>query len=149
MRSGFFVLLFIVNDVEEATSGVFVASGSNSMLLKTHVGLDLYPRNCRGQVSHAHQVEDRAGEGKLPVHFAHPSMAKLAHERNRLQPAKAFFNPLSLSLTEGISRVPRGAAINRTATPPCMILRDVGRYPQIPALAHEVMCVEPLCRLPP
>ena len=35
-------------------AGVFVASGSNSMLLRTHVGPDLRRRNCGGQVSHAH-----------------------------------------------------------------------------------------------
>jgi hypothetical protein len=72
-------------------SGVFVASASNSMLLETHVGPDLRHRNCGGQVSHAHQIVGGAGQGKYPVHFAHPAMSNLAHERYRLQPAEAFF----------------------------------------------------------
>jgi len=88
-------------------SGVFVASASNSMLLETHVGSDLCHQNCGGQVSHAHQIVGGAGEGKDPVHFAHTAMANLAHERDRLQPAKAFFDPFPLLLADGVTRVPR------------------------------------------
>jgi hypothetical protein len=54
------------------------------MLLETHVGPDLRHRNCGGQVSHAHQIVGGAGQGKYPVHFAHPAMSNLAHERYRL-----------------------------------------------------------------
>ena len=85
------------------------------MLLKTHVGRDLCQRNCRGQVSHAHQIVGGTGQGEDPVHLAHPAMANLPHERYRLQPAEAFFDPFSLFLTEGVTRVPRGAAIYRAA----------------------------------
>ena len=98
-------------------SGVFVASASNSMLLEKRVGPDLPHRNCDGQVSHAHQIAGGAGEGKYPVHFAYPAMLNLPHQRYRLQPAEAFFNPFPLLLTDGVTRVPRGAAINRAPPP--------------------------------
>jgi hypothetical protein len=55
-------------------SDVFMASASNSMWLETHVGPDLPHRNCGGQVSHGHQIVGGAGQGKYPVHFAHPAM---------------------------------------------------------------------------
>jgi len=74
MCSVFFFLFLIVNDAERLISGVFVALGSNSMLLKTHVGPELRRRNCGGQVAHAHQIVGGAGEGKNPVHFAHSAM---------------------------------------------------------------------------
>src|SRR5215471_12092456 len=113
------------------------------MLVKTHIGLHLCRWNCGSQVSHAHQIVGSAGKGKDPVHFVDPTMSNLAQERNRLQPAKAFFNPLSLSLTDDISRVPRSTAINRASAWPRMVLRHVGRDPQIPALLHEIAGVEP------
>src|SRR5215469_7377757 len=71
------------------------------MLVKTHAGLHLHRWNCDAQVSHAHQIVGGAGEGKDPVHFADSAMSNLAQECNRLQPAKAFFDPLSFSLTDG------------------------------------------------
>src|SRR4030081_540478 len=96
-------------------SGVFVTAASNSMLRETHVDSDLQRRNCGRQVSHAHQIVGRASEGKDPVHFADPTMTHFPHQRNRLQPTKAFFDPLPLSLAERISRVACGAAINRAS----------------------------------
>ncbi len=110
---------------------------------ETHVGPDLRHRNCGGQVSHAHQIVGGAGQGKYPVHFAHPAMSNLAHERDRLQPAEAFFNPLPLLLTDGVTRVPRGAAINRAAPASSQVLRHVRRHPQIAALLHKPERVEP------
>jgi len=124
-------------------SGVLLASGSDSMLLETHVGPDLRRRNCGGQVSHAHQIVGGAGESKHPVHSAHPAMANLPHERNRLQPAEAFFDPLSLPLADGITRVPRCAAINRAAAASFQVLRHVRREAQIATLLHKSECVEP------
>src|SRR5213080_304665 len=115
-------------------SGVFVASASNSMLLATYVvGPDLRHRNCGGQVSHSHQIVGGAGEGKYPVHFAHPAMSNLPHERDRLQPAEAFFDPFPLLLADGVTRVPRGAAINRAAPTSSQVLRHVRRHAQIAA----------------
>lgn len=63
------------------------------------------------------------GEGKHPMDFGHPTMTHLAHQRDRLQPAEAFLDPLSLSLAESISSMSRGATINCAATAPCEILR--------------------------
>jgi hypothetical protein len=93
--------LFIVEDVERLDFRCFCASASNSMLLETHVGSDLRHRNCGRQVSHAHQIVGGAGQGKYPVHFAHPAMSNLPHERYRLQPAEAFFDPFPLLLAGG------------------------------------------------
>jgi hypothetical protein len=108
-------------------SGVLVVSGSNSMLLKTHVGPDLGHQNCGGQVSHAHQIVGGAGPGKDPVHFAHPAMSDLSHQRDGFQPAETFFAPRPLLLAQGIPRVPYGAAINRAASSPGLVLRHVRR----------------------
>src|ERR1700686_5332359 len=96
-------------------SGVLVAAASNSMLCETPFDPDFPHWNCSCQVSHAHQIVGRASEGKDPVHFADPTMAHLPHQCNRLQPAKAFFDPLPLSLADSISRVACGAAINRAS----------------------------------
>src|SRR5712692_6232466 len=123
-------------------SGVSVVSGSNSMLLEAHGGPDLRHRNCGGQVSHAHQIVGGAGEGKDPVHFAHSAMPNLAHERNRLQPAKAFFDPFPLLLAGGVTRVPRGAAVNRAAAASSQVLRHMRRHPQMAALLHKPERVE-------
>ena len=41
---------------------------------------------------------------KDPVHLANPTMPNLPHERDRLQPAEAFFDPLPLSLADGVAR---------------------------------------------
>ena len=130
-------------------SGVFVASGSNSMLLKTHVGSDLPYRNCGRQVSHAHQIVGGAGQGKYPVHFADPAMSNLAHERDRLQPAETLFDPFPLLLAEGVTRVPRGAAINRAAPASSQVLRHVRRHAQMAALLHKPERVEPFVARPP
>jgi hypothetical protein len=88
-------------------SSVLVAFASNSMLLETRVGPDLRYRNCGGQVSHSHQIVGGAGKGKYPVHFAHPAMSNLAHQRYRLQPAEAFSDQYLgsvLLITVGSSR---------------------------------------------
>jgi hypothetical protein len=39
--------------------------------------------------------------GKYPVHSAHPAMLNHPHERARLQPAEAFFDPFPLLLADG------------------------------------------------
>jgi hypothetical protein len=61
------------------------------------------------------------------VHLAHPAMPNLPHERDRLQPAEAFFDPFPLLLAEGVARVPRGAAINRAAPASSQVLTQ-GRF---------------------
>ena len=113
------------------------------MLLKTHVDPDLRHWNRGGQVAHAHQIVGGAGQGEDPVHFAHPAMANLPHERDRLQPAEAFFDPFPLLLADGVTRVPRGAAINRAAPASSQVLRHVWRHAQMAALLHKPERVEP------
>jgi len=76
------------------------------MGLEAHVGPDLHHRN-GGQISHAYQVVGGAGECEDPVHFAHSAMPSFSHERNRLQPAKAFVDTLPLFLADRVSRMPR------------------------------------------
>src|SRR5579862_8604112 len=69
-------------------------------------------------------------------------MANLAHERNRLQPAETLFDPLSLSLAEGVARVPRGASVNRTAPASRQVLRHMRCNTQIATLLHKPERVE-------
>src|SRR5437660_10152356 len=114
------------------------------MLCWTHFGPDLHRRSCGGQVSHSHQIVGGTGEGEDPIYFADSAMPQLAQPCDRLQPAKAFFDPLPLSLADGITRMPRGAAINRAAAAPSQVLRHVRRYSQIPALGYKPEGVKPL-----
>src|SRR5579884_1426406 len=123
--------------------GAFVISGSNSMLLETYVDADLHLCNCGRQISHAHQIVGRASEGKDPVHFAHPAMPNLPHQRNGFQPAEAFFDPLPLSLAHRIARVSRAATINRAASASSQVLRHVRRHAQMATLLYEPERVEP------
>src|SRR5215472_6948165 len=123
-------------------SGVFLSSGFNSMLLKTHVGSELHRWNCCGQVSHAHQIVGRARQSEDPMHFTDSAMPHLPHLRNRLQPAEAFFDPLPLSLTEGVAEMARSAVINRTAPASFLVLRHARRHSQIPAFGHKAEDVE-------
>ena len=98
------------------------------MLLQTQVDPDLRHRDCGGQVSDAHQIVGGAREGEYPVHFVYPAMSNLSHERYRLQPAEAFFDPFPLLLADGVTRVPRGAAINCAASASSQVLRYVRRH---------------------
>ena len=129
--------------------GVLGVPESNSKLCRTHFGLDLQRRSCSRQIAHAYQIVSGAGEGEQPMHFAHSAMPHLPHQGDRFQPAEAFFDPLPLSLAHGIARMPRGAAIERAAARPGMILRQVRRHPQIPAFFHKVPRVESLIATPP
>src|SRR5207248_8447749 len=106
---------------KDATSGVFVAAESDSKLVQTHLRRDLHRRTCDGQVSHAHQIVGCAGESEDPMHLADSAMPNLPHQRNRLQPAEALFDPFPLSLTEGVARVPRDTAINCAASAPPVV----------------------------
>src|SRR6202011_4864286 len=123
-------------------SGVFLVPESSSRRRRAHLGPDL-PRWNGRQVSYAHQIVGGASEGKDPVHFADPTMAHLPHQCNRLQPTKAFFDPFPLSLADRISRVACGAAINCASAWPRVVLRDVGRDPEIPTLSHKPARVKP------
>jgi hypothetical protein len=70
-------------------------------------------------------------------------MAKLAHQRNRLQQPKHSSISLPLSLTDDITGMPSGAAIDRAATTPLVVLRHMRRHPQMTALLHKAERLEP------
>jgi len=89
---------------------------------QTHVDPDLHGRNCGRQVSHAHRVVGRAGEGKDPVHFANSAMPYFPQQRNRLQLAEAFFDSFPLPLADLVSRVPCRARINGAPARLCVVL---------------------------
>ena len=100
---------------ESFTVAIFQSSAALASLRRRQYSLQLHGRKYGGQISHAHQIVGGTGEGKNPMDFAHPSMAHLAHERDRLQPAEAFLDPLSLSLAQSIPGMSGGAAINRAS----------------------------------
>src|SRR5215469_8550753 len=102
--------------------GAVAVPESNSRLCRTHLGLDLHRRNCGGQIANAHQIVGGACEGENPIHFAHSAMANFAHQRDRLQPTEALFDPLPLSLAEGIPQMPHGAPVNRAAAAASVVL---------------------------
>jgi hypothetical protein len=111
--------------------GVWVVWEFNPRSFRIHFGLDLHRRNYGGQIAHAHQIVGGASKGEDPIHFAHSAMPHLPHQRNRLQPAKAFLDAFPFSLTDGITGMPSGAAINCAAARPCMILRHMGGHSQV------------------
>jgi len=127
---------------EKLIRSSFLAPSAIFLRCGTHFGLDLHRRSCGREVSHAHQIVGRAGEGEDPIHPADPTVPQLAHERNGLQPPEALFDSLPLSLADGIAWVPRRASIDRAAATPFVVLRHMRCYPHIPALSHESLRVE-------
>ena len=87
---------------------------------ETHFRPNLHGKNGSTQISQAHQIVGGTGEGKDPVHFTDSTMMQLPQERNRFQPAKAFFDPLPFLLTQTITKVTRRAPVNRASTIPSM-----------------------------
>ena len=82
------------------------------MLFRAHFHLDLRRQNCEAQVSHAPQVVGGTCKSEDPIHLTDSAMPQLAKQRDRLQPAKAFFDSLPFLLTNGIAWMARGAPIN-------------------------------------
>ena len=107
------------------------------MLFRTHFGPDLHRKNCEAQVSHAHQVVSGAREGEDPIHLTYATMSEFSQQRDRFQPAEAFFDALPFPLTDGIAWVPRGSPINGTPTWPLLILGDMRRNIQVSALGDK------------
>ena len=120
----------------------FCSLGMKFVSHKTHCDLDLHGRNCGTEISHAHQIVGGTGKSKNPVHFAHSAMPYLPQERNRLQPTKAFFDPLPLSLTDGIPSMSRSTAINGAGAPSRMILRHVRGNSHTSTLFHKTLGIE-------
>src|SRR5260370_9506789 len=68
-----------------------------------------------GQVSNPDQVVGGGSELKDPTHQLQSAVSGLTQQRNRLQPAKDFFHSFALTLTNLITRMARGARIDRTS----------------------------------
>jgi len=58
-------------------------------------------------------------------------MAYLAHERDGLQPAEAFLDPLSLFLAQSIPGMLGSAAINGASAASCDVLRHVRHHSHV------------------
>jgi hypothetical protein len=121
----FYFSSFIVFD--RLIFGVLSVPEFHSRLFRAHLDADLHRGNYGGQVAPAHQIVGSAGEGEDPIHFAHAMMANFPHQRDRLQPAEALFDALPLPLAGGITRMSRGAVINRTASRSRVVLRHMRR----------------------
>jgi hypothetical protein len=75
------------------------------------------------------------------------AMPQLPESANRLLPAKALLDLLTLALAHGVSRMPRGPSIDSAAAP-ARVLRDMRRHAQGPASLDEgpdVACPPPPC----
>ena len=91
---------------------VFRWSGELQAALRTHYYCELRGLNYRHQqFPHAHQVIGSGREGEDPPDFENAPMAQLAQERDGLEPAEAFLNPLALLLADFVTSVPRGTGI--------------------------------------
>ena len=71
-------------------------------------------------------------------------MPNLPQQRNRFQPAEAFFDALPFPLTDAVALMPRRTFINSTAPWTMVILGDVRRYLHVSALLNVVAGVIPL-----
>ena len=76
--------------------------------VRAHFSPDSCGTNWAGhQIPHPHQVVRRRREREHPSHLLNPAMPHLAHQRDRLQPAEALFDPLPLLLADRVSGMPR------------------------------------------
>ncbi len=85
-----------------------------------------------------YQVVGGSRKGENPVHLEDSTMPNLPQQRNRLQPAETFFDPLPLFLADTLAHVPCRAAIERAATGPLVILRHLRPHMQVPSFGHEI-----------
>ena len=67
-------------------------------------------------------------------------MSSLAHQPDRLDPAKDLFHPLALSLTDRVARLPRRAAVNRAGAV-LGVLGHMRRDVQLLAVSATKSCV--------
>src|SRR5579885_2272358 len=91
----------------------------------------------RGQIAHSDQVVGGQGEGKHPAHPSDPAMTCLAQACDGFEPAEDLLNALAFLLTDHIARMARGAVIDDTG----LLARDMGSYPVIAQLLHQVLAV--------
>ena len=68
-------------------------------------------------------------------------MPRLAQSRYGLDPAKDFFDSFPFALTDHVTFVPRGAGIDRAASPRMFMLCHVRRHRRLFQFGHEVFGV--------
>ena len=102
----------------------------------------------RNQLSHTYKVVSRCCEGEDPSYFEQATMLQFAQQRDVLQPAEAFFDPLSLLLTEVVTGMPRGARIDRTAARTGRVLRYVRGHVHVATFVDELHSIITLVAAP-
>ena len=94
----------------------------------------------RYQLPHSHQVVSSRGEDEDPVRTCGATMAQLAQQPDRLQPAEDLFNSFALLLTNLITLLARRASIDsRLAIG--VVLGHVRCHLQFAQVLHEIMRV--------
>jgi hypothetical protein len=68
-------------------------------------------------------------------------MTDLAQQGNGSQPAKAFFNAFPVALTDPVTLMPCGSAINSAAAARVVILGHMRCDPHVPAFRNKILGV--------
>src|SRR3989338_4435938 len=94
------------------------------------------------QIPNANQVVDRRAEGEHPADSVDSPVPGLAHKTYGLEPPEDLLHPLARPLAERVARMPRGPAVDGTASPAPGVLRHVRAYPDLTERAHTLPVVE-------
>src|SRR5512136_1343359 len=89
------------------------------------------------EITYPNEVVRRKSEPEDPVDQLHSSVLDLAEQTHGLEPAEDLLDPLALSLTDVVTTVPSGSAVDR-ARPPGVVLRDVGSDVHLPQQTHHL-----------
>src|SRR5215210_2009248 len=98
-------------------------------------------RGPRQQVPQADQVVGRRGEGHDPIDELSAAVPELPQATDGLHPAEDLLDQLPLLLTDGVTGLPGGAAVDRTAF---RLLGDVRRDTEGADLGDKTADVEAL-----
>src|SRR6266851_3342696 len=96
------------------------------------------PSGDLGQISNADHVVSSGREDKDPVDTFGAAMAQFAQQAHRLQPAEDLFDPFAFALTDLVTRMARGPAIDGRPTI-SVVLGHVRRHLQFAQVFHEIM----------
>src|SRR5512143_1679637 len=94
----------------------------------------------RRKVSYSNEVVRSKSEAEDPVDQLQSSVLDLAEQAHRLEPAEDLLDPLAFSLTDLVTGVPSGSAVDR-ARPVRVVLRDVGSDVHLSQQAHHLSSV--------
>src|SRR5215204_7662459 len=89
------------------------------------------------QVSNSDQVIGGGSELEDPTDQPQSAVSGFAQQPHRFQPAEDFFHSFALTLTNFITRVARGALVDRTA-PSLVVLGHVRRHLAGTQISHKV-----------